>query len=36
MEATIPMTMGVDSLNVASASAVIMYEVQRQRARKTS
>jgi tRNA G18 (ribose-2'-O)-methylase SpoU len=36
MEATIPMTMGVDSLNVASASAVIMYEVRRQRARKTS
>ena len=35
-EATIPMTMGVDSLNVASASAVIMYEVQRQRARNTS
>ena len=35
-EATIPMTMGVDSLNVASASAVIMYEVQRQRAKKTS
>jgi tRNA G18 (ribose-2'-O)-methylase SpoU len=34
-EATIPMTMGVDSLNVASASAVIMYEVQRQRAQKT-
>ncbi len=31
MEAAIPMTKGVDSLNVASASAVIMYEVQRQR-----
>ena len=26
MEAAIPMTMGVDSLNVASASAVIMYQ----------
>ena len=36
MEAAIPMTTGVDSLNVASASAVIMYEVQRQRKRKTS
>jgi tRNA G18 (ribose-2'-O)-methylase SpoU len=33
-EAAIPMTMGVDSLNVASASAVIMYEVQRQRTDK--
>ena len=36
METAIPMTTGVDSLNVASASAVIMYEVQRQRKRKTS
>lgn len=36
METAIPMTRGVDSLNVASASAVIMYEVQRQRKRKTS
>ncbi|MGA9405509.1 MAG: RNA methyltransferase [Bacteroidota bacterium] len=36
LEAAIPMTRGVDSLNVASASAVIMYEVQRQRARKNS
>ena len=34
MEAAIPMTTGVDSLNVASASAVIMYEVQRQRTDK--
>ncbi|MGA7161455.1 MAG: RNA methyltransferase [Bacteroidota bacterium] len=32
IEAAIPMTRGVDSLNVASASAVIMYEVKRQRA----
>ena len=31
IQATIPMHAGVDSLNVASASAVIMYEVQRQR-----
>jgi tRNA G18 (ribose-2'-O)-methylase SpoU len=31
LEAAIPMQRGVDSLNVASASAVIMYEVQRQR-----
>ena len=36
VEAEIPMMKGVDSLNVASASAVIMYEVQRQRAWKTS
>jgi tRNA G18 (ribose-2'-O)-methylase SpoU len=28
---TIPMQSGVDSLNVASASAVVLYEVQRQR-----
>ncbi|HTR82142.1 MAG TPA: RNA methyltransferase [Bacteroidota bacterium] len=28
---TIPMAHGVDSLNVASASAVVLYEVQRQR-----
>ena len=34
VEATIPMMTGVDSLNVASASAVIMYEVRRQRALK--
>jgi tRNA G18 (ribose-2'-O)-methylase SpoU len=34
MEATIPMMNNVDSLNVASASAVIMYEVMRQRSRK--
>jgi tRNA G18 (ribose-2'-O)-methylase SpoU len=31
IETAIPMHPGVDSLNVASASAVIMYEVQRQR-----
>ena len=30
----IPMRKGVDSLNVASASAVFLYEVQRQRTRK--
>jgi tRNA G18 (ribose-2'-O)-methylase SpoU len=30
---TIPMREGVDSLNVASASAVFLYEVQRQRSR---
>jgi tRNA G18 (ribose-2'-O)-methylase SpoU len=29
---TIPMRDGIDSLNVASASAVVLYEVQRQRA----
>lgn len=28
---TIPMNRGVDSINVASASAVVLYEVQRQR-----
>ena len=31
---TIPMKMGVDSLNVASASAVALYEVQRQRGKR--
>ena len=34
LEAAIPMMNNVDSLNVASASAVIMYEVMRQRSRK--
>jgi tRNA G18 (ribose-2'-O)-methylase SpoU len=34
LQAEIPMRIGVDSLNVASASAVIMYEVQRQRTQK--
>lgn len=33
---TIPMRHGVDSLNVASASAVVLYEVQRQRAHEAS
>jgi tRNA G18 (ribose-2'-O)-methylase SpoU len=31
---TIPMMMGVDSINVASASAVLLYEAQRQRSIK--
>ena len=32
--ATVPMQKGVDSLNVASASAVLLYEAQRQRRKK--
>jgi tRNA G18 (ribose-2'-O)-methylase SpoU len=32
--ATIPMLKGVDSINVASASAVMLYEIQRQRCAK--
>ena len=31
MQLIIPMSNGVDSLNVANASAVFLYEVQRQR-----